>query len=39
MDARLGLFVTLTVGTMRRAYLSSLLALVSLPAALGTPNS
>jgi hypothetical protein len=36
LNARFGLFVTLAVGTMWCAYLFTLLALVSLPAALGT---
>ena len=38
LNARFGLFVTLAVGTMWCAYLFTLLALVSLPAALGTHN-
>ncbi|MCP9487496.1 MAG: hypothetical protein MSC30_16735 [Gaiellaceae bacterium MAG52_C11] len=38
LNARVGLFVTLAVGTMWCAYLFTLLALVSLPAALGTHN-
>jgi hypothetical protein len=36
LNARFGLFVTLVVGTMWCAYLFTLLALVSLPAALRT---
>jgi len=38
LNARFGLFVTLAVGTMWCAYLFTLLALVSLPAVLGTHN-
>jgi hypothetical protein len=38
LNARFGLFVTLAVGTMWCAYLFGLLALVSLPSALGTHN-
>jgi hypothetical protein len=38
LNARFGLFVTLAVGTMWCAYLFTLLALVSLPAAIGTHN-
>jgi hypothetical protein len=38
LNARFGLFVTLVVGTMWCAYLFTLLALVSLPAAIGTHN-
>jgi len=38
LNARFGLFVTLAVGTMWCAYVFALLALVSLPSALGTHN-
>ena len=38
LNARFGLFVTLVVGTMWCAYLFTLLALVSLSAAVGTHN-
>jgi hypothetical protein len=38
LNARFGLFVTLAVGTMWCAYVFTLLALVSLPAALKTHN-
>jgi hypothetical protein len=38
LNARFGLFVTLAVGTMWCAYLFGLLALISLPSALGTHN-
>src|SRR5271154_4837298 len=37
-NARAGLFITVVVGTMWAAYLFTLLAIVSLPSALGTGN-